>query len=155
MVDDMFMSRRQGKGKPNLFSKLMDEAKKDLHEGCSDFTRPSFIIKRLHNKSYNRITNRAFNQFVELISAAFPHADIPKSYTEAKNILSEVGLGYETIHVCKFDCALFWGQHANKSHCPECGTSRWKDEKGRKKYLTRYLGTFLSSQRFKDIFLSK
>uniref|UniRef100_A0A453TCN9 Transposase n=2 Tax=Aegilops tauschii subsp. strangulata TaxID=200361 RepID=A0A453TCN9_AEGTS len=155
MVDDMFMSGRQGKGKPNLFSKLMEEAKKDLYEGCSDFTRLSFIIKLLHIKSYNRITNRAFNQFVELISATFPHADIPKSYTEAKNVLSEVGLGYETIHVCKFDCALFWGEHANKSHCPECETSRWKVEKGRKKIPHKVLRYFPIIPRLQRISVSK
>ena len=155
MVDDMFMSGRQGKGKPNLFSKLMEEAKKDLYEGCSDFTRLSFIIKLLHIKSYNRITNRAFNQFVELISAAFPHADIPKSYTEAKNVLSEVGLGYETIHVCKFDCALFWGEHASKSRCPECETSRWKDEKGRKKIPHKVLRYFPIIPRLQRFFVSK
>jgi len=155
MVDDMFMSGRQGEGKPNLFSKLMDEAKKDLYEGCSDFTRLSFIIKLLHIKSYNRVTNRAFNQFVELISVAFPHADIPKSYTEAKNVLSEVGLGYKTIHVCKFDCALFWGQHSNKSHCPECGTSRWKDEVGRKKIPHKVLRYFPIIPRLQRFFVSK
>ena len=31
----------------------------------------------------------------------------PASYYDAKKILRDLGLGYETIHVCKYDCALF------------------------------------------------
>jgi hypothetical protein len=53
-------------------------------------------------------------------------------------VLSEVGLGYETIHVCKFDCALFWRDPKDSTHCPICGFSRWTDPNGIKvlRYFT-------------------
>ena len=90
-----------------------------------------------------------------MISAAFPHADIPKSYTAAKSVLCEVGLGYETIHVCKFDCALFWGNYSNDTHCPECGTSRWKDVEGKKKVPHKVLRYFPIIPRLQRFFASK
>lgn len=155
MVDDLARSGRRGEGQPNLYCKLIEEAKKELYEGCSEFTRLSFIIKLLHVKSYNRVTNRGFSMFLEVFSAAFPHADIPKSYEAAKSVLREAGLGYETIHVCKFDCALFWGNYANNTHCPECGTSRWKDTEGRKKIPHKVLRYFPIIPRLQRFFVSK
>ena len=39
--------------------------------------------------------------------------------------MSKLGLGYESIHVCKNDCALFWKENASKEICPICSESRW------------------------------
>lgn len=58
-------------------------------------------------KVLNQLTNKAFDMLVELLKAAFPTARVPKSYYEAKKMLRDLGLGYESIHVCKYDCALF------------------------------------------------
>ena len=81
-------------------------------------------MKLLYVKVYGRITNRAFNLFMELLCATLPNVDFPKSYVDAKRVLYEVGLGYETIHVCKFDCFLYWGDHKDDTHCHVCGLSR-------------------------------
>jgi hypothetical protein len=38
---------------------------------------------------------------VKLLAEAFPECNtLPKSYNEAKNLLNELGLGYDSIHVC-------------------------------------------------------
>ena len=151
LVHDMHKFGDQGPINRNLYAKLVEEAKKELHEGCDTFTRLAFIIRLLHVKSYNRITNRAFDLLLETLCTALPNVDFPKSFAHAKSVLSDVGLGYETIHVCKFDCALFWGEHKDNTHCPVCGISRWKDPSGRKKVphkVLRYFPIIPRLQRF-------
>ena len=150
MVDDMFMSGRQGEGKPNLFSKLMDEAKKDLYEGCSDFTRLSFIIKLLHIKSYNRITNRAFNQFVELISVAF-HMLIYLNHTlKLRMFLVKSGWVTRQFMFASLIVHCFGANMPTRAIVLNARLQDGKLRREGKRYLTRYLGTFLSSQGFKD-----
>jgi len=39
------------------FKHLIEEAKRGLYLGCTNFSRLSFVIKLLHVKSYYRITN--------------------------------------------------------------------------------------------------
>jgi hypothetical protein len=143
MLDDLGKSGKNSGSIPNLHANLLEEAKRELHEGCNTYTRLSFIIRLLYIKSYGRITNRAFDLIMQLLCASFPWVNFPKSYANAKSVLSEVGLGYQTIHVCKFDCSLFWGDHVNDTHCHVCGFSRWKDHNApKKRLLTRCLGTF-------------
>jgi len=50
-------------------------------------------------KSLYRISNSAFTAHMKVLADAFPeHNTLPKSYDEAKGILKELGLGYESIH---------------------------------------------------------
>ena len=155
LLEDLQKTGDRGHAEPNLYSNLLEEARRELHKGCTTMTRLSFIIKMLHIKSYNRVTNRCFNQFLDFLASTFPDVDIPKSYKEAKSALSEVGLGYQTIHVCKFDCALFWEEHKDKTHCPECGLSRWRDNKGNKKIPHKVLRYFPIIPRLQRFFESK
>ena len=70
----------------------------------------------------------------ELLKLSHPKdSKIPASYYDAKKKLRSLGLGYEMIHVCKYDCALFWKENANLHECPVCGHTRWskKTAKGR------------------------
>jgi hypothetical protein len=110
-----------------------------------------FIIKMLYIKSYNCVTNRAFAQFFGVLCDSLPEVSFPRTYIEAKRALSDVGLGCETIHLCKHGCALFWGDHAKKSHCPVCGLSRWRDMEGKRKVphkVLRYFPIIPRLQRF-------
>ena len=46
---------------------------------------------------------------LELIKLVFPMCTtLPSSFNEAKQKLCDLGLGYKTIHACKYDCVLFW-----------------------------------------------
>ena len=49
-----------------------------------------------------------------------------RSYHEAKTYLKELGLSYDSIHVCKNNCMLFWKDNDNLDNCVKCGASRWK-----------------------------
>ncbi|TYK21879.1 uncharacterized protein E5676_scaffold494G00120 [Cucumis melo var. makuwa] len=71
--------------------------------------------------------------FLELLNEAFSNGvKLPVSYYEAKKRLRDLGMRYKSIHVCKFDCALFWKDYASLDKCPHCGESRYRlnDRKG-------------------------
>jgi hypothetical protein len=111
----------------------MKEAKRQLYPGCSKFSRFSFVVKLLHMKSLYRISNSTFSTIVKLLAEAFPECNtLPKSYNEAKNLLKELDLGYDSIHVCFNNCVLFRKQYAQLDDCPICCLSRWKDPERKK-----------------------
>ncbi|TYK09467.1 CACTA en-spm transposon protein [Cucumis melo var. makuwa] len=49
---------------------------------------------------------------------------IPSSFYEAKRKLRALGLGYETIHACKYDYVLYWKEFVDLQHCHTCGEAR-------------------------------
>ncbi|KAK1645184.1 hypothetical protein QYE76_062989 [Lolium multiflorum] len=155
MIDELQKSGNKGPDLPNLYANLIESAKKELYEGCTSFTRLSFIIKLLHVKSYSRITNRGFDLLLQLLRTALPDVDFPKSYADAKSVLSDVGLGYETIHACKFDCSLFWGDHKDDTNCHVCGLSRYRDPTGKKKIPHKVLRYFPIIKRLQRLFVKK
>jgi hypothetical protein len=84
-------------------------------------------------KSLYRISNSAFSVIMKLLAEAFPECNtLPKSYNEEKNLLKELGLGYDSIHVCFNNCLMFMKQYAKLDDCPICGLSRWKIQKERR-----------------------
>jgi hypothetical protein len=106
-------------------------------------------------KSLYRINNSAFSAILKLLADAFPEGNaLPKSYNEAKNILKELGLGYESIHACNNNCVLFKKRYAHLDKCPICGLSRWKDEE-RKKIPQKVLRHFPLAPRLKRLFATK
>ncbi|TYK30897.1 uncharacterized protein E5676_scaffold455G001060 [Cucumis melo var. makuwa] len=52
---------------------------------------------------------------------------IPSSFYEANRKLCDLGLGYETIHVCKYDCVLYLKEFAHLQYCLTCGEARYKE----------------------------
>ncbi|KAA0048683.1 putative transposase [Cucumis melo var. makuwa] len=55
------------------------------------------------------------------------NSTIPSSFYETKRKLRDLGLGYETIHACKYDCVLYWKEFADLQHCHTCGEARYKE----------------------------
>jgi hypothetical protein len=133
----------------------MKEAKGQLYHGCSKFSRFSYIVKLLHMKSLYRISNSVFSAIVKLLAEAFSECNtLPKSYNEANNILKELGIGYDSIHVCFNNCVLFMKQYAKLDDCPICGLSRWKDPE-RTKIPQKVLWHFSLAPRLKRMFMTK
>ena len=138
-----------------FFRIAMKEAKCMLYPGCTKFSRFSFVVKLLHMKSLYRISNSAFTAILKLLAEAFPEYNtLPKSYNEAKSILKELGLGYESIHVCENNCVLFRKEFAKFDNCPVCSLSRWKDPE-RKKIPVKVLHHFPLVPRLKRMFATK
>ncbi|XP_062078722.1 uncharacterized protein LOC133834305 isoform X2 [Humulus lupulus] len=117
------------------YNDLFAEIEAPLFPGCQNYTSLNFLVKLMHFKVLGKIPNKIFDGMLELLHDAFPAPNkLPKSHYAAKRLLRKLGLGYESIHVCKHDCALFWKEHAGKSKCPVCGEDRWVDKntKGKK-----------------------
>ncbi|KAD2047930.1 hypothetical protein E3N88_41947 [Mikania micrantha] len=77
----------------------------------------------------------SFDELLELLQSSHPEGNkIPSSHYAAKKTLKKIGLRYESIHVCKNDCALFWERHYKLQNCHVCNESRWVDSntKGKK-----------------------
>jgi hypothetical protein len=141
--------------KESFLKIVMREAKRQLYPGCTKFSRFSFVVRLLHMKSLYRISNSAFSAHMKLLVEAFPEFNtLPKSYDEAKSILKELGLGYESIHVCYNNCVLFRKKYAKDDNCPVCGLSRWKDAE-RKKIPQKVLRHFPLAPRLKRMFSTK
>lgn len=49
--------------------------------------------------------------------------------------LHNLGLGYESIHVCKYDCALLWKENVNLDNSLLCGESPWVDKHNKGKNI--------------------
>ncbi|KAL0558956.1 hypothetical protein IC582_003545 [Cucumis melo] len=84
------------------------------------------------------------------------NSTIPSSFYEAKRKLRDLGLGYETIHACKYDCVLYWKEFADLQHCPTCGEARYKvnDNRG-KKIPHKVLRHFPLVPRLQRLFVSQ
>ncbi|XP_060672748.1 uncharacterized protein LOC125422037 [Ziziphus jujuba] len=109
------------------FSGLFAEVESELYPGCTKFSALTFLVRLMHIKALNHWSNKSFSMLLELLKEALPEGTkLPKSYYKAKCTLHAIGLGYETIHACKWDCALFWKESAELDKCPICAEPRYK-----------------------------
>jgi hypothetical protein len=145
-----------GYHKKPLFHDLIEDAKRLVAPG-SVVSRFELIVKLLHDKSYQGITNKAFNAVAKTYSDALPGAGLPKSFYEVKQYIKVLGLGYEKIDFCKNNCALFWMEYNDLDECPVCKESRWKHDGagGKKKIPWKVLRYFPLVQRLQRLFASE
>ena len=89
------------------FFSLMDEANRPLYQGYQKYSKLSFLIKLYHIKCLCGITNKGMSMLLELLQDAFPNAEIPTTFYEAKKIINRLGLNYQKIDACPNDCMLY------------------------------------------------
>ncbi|KAL3618470.1 hypothetical protein CASFOL_037552 [Castilleja foliolosa] len=99
----------------------------------------------------------AKTELYPLMKSSFPDGEtLPDSYYEAKKFLRELGMGYECIHACKYDCALYWKENEKLEACPICQTGRWKVNDGvGKKIPHKILRYFPLKPRLQRLFMSE
>ncbi|XP_042942614.1 uncharacterized protein LOC122276775 [Carya illinoinensis] len=107
------------------FDKLLDDARRPLFDGCTKFTKLSFIVKLLHIKSIGGWSIKSFDMLLDLLRSSFPDALLPQSYEESRSLERGLGFKYDKIHACPNDCILFWKENAALNECPVCKASRW------------------------------
>ncbi|XP_021804336.1 uncharacterized protein LOC110748694, partial [Prunus avium] len=141
----------------NKFNDLFEEAKRELYPGCTTFSPLTFIIRLMHIKVLGRWSNKHFNMLLQFLKCSHPKgAIIPTSLYDAKKMLREVGLGYESIHACVYDCALFWKQNEKLDKCPECNESRYKPSNSKKKLIPqKVLRYFPLKSRLQRLYASR
>ncbi|XP_012832641.1 PREDICTED: uncharacterized protein LOC105953517 [Erythranthe guttata] len=138
------------------FQKLLKDTQRKLYPGCSK-SLLSFLVKLLHIKVLNRMTNKCYDMIIDLFKQYLPEGDIiPSSFYESRKVLKDIGLGYEFIHACKNDCILFWKEHESLISCPVCKESRWKVNDGKGKQIPhKVLGYFPLKPRLQRLYLSR
>ncbi|XP_042425958.1 uncharacterized protein LOC122013798 [Zingiber officinale] len=138
------------------FDDMLEEIEKELYPGCVNFSALNFLVKLMHVKGLDKWSNKSFDMLLKLMKQAFPQAILPDSHYEAKRKLRELGLGYESIHVCEHDCALFWKENVGFENCPICGSSRWVDKNAKgKKIPKKVMRYFPLSPRLKRLYSSR
>ncbi|KAD4585782.1 hypothetical protein E3N88_23383 [Mikania micrantha] len=128
---------------------------KPLYPGCDEFSILGFLLELMNVKVTCKMTNVAMDMILNLFSHAFKDANLPKNHYEAKKYLRTLGLGYESIHACKHDCALFWKEYKNLENCPVCSTSRYEENVKGKKKPVKVLHYFPITSRLKRLYASR
>ena len=143
----------------NVFKELLNQASCELYLDCSEFSSLNFLVKMIHVKVLNGWSNKSFDMMLELIKCAFSMCDtnISSLFYEVKRKLRDLGLGYETIHACKYDCVLFWKEFEDLQQCLTCGESRYKinSNKSGKKTPQKVLHYFSLVPRLQQLFVSQ
>ena len=115
------------------FKDLLSELQVRLYLGCTKYSSLNFLVKLMHLKILYKWPNEYMDPMSKLLKDAFPDGNkLHTSHYESKKLLSKLGISYETIHVCKYNCALFWKENADLQSCPVCNTRFWKSRKGKK-----------------------
>ena len=56
---------------------------------------------------------------LDLLRDVLPDGETrPKSHYDEKCMLQGLGLGYISIHACKYDCVLYWNEFKDKQKYP-------------------------------------
>lgn len=137
--------------------KLLEAAQREVYPGCKKYTLLKFVITMLHLKVMGKWSNKSFDMMMGVLLDLLPEGNlVPRSTYEAKKFLRELGLGYEAIHACQHDCALFWKENAELQNCPVCGESRYKLNDGNgKKIPHKVLRYFPLTPRLRRLYMSR
>ncbi|KAK9048338.1 hypothetical protein SSX86_032699, partial [Deinandra increscens subsp. villosa] len=148
------MDNPHQRNNPNV-DKLFVDMEKPLYPGCEEFSVLGFLLELMNVKVTCKMTNVSMDMILNLFSRAFKDANLPKNHYEAKKYLRTLGLGYESIHACKHDCALFWKENAELQNCPVCSTSRYEENSKGKKKPVKVLRYFPITSRLKRLYASR
>ena len=111
----------------------------------------------MYLKVLNKWTTRSFDMLLKLLKeAVLEGCKLPDSHYAAKKLLAKLGFGYESIHLCKNNCSLFWKETAAYEQCHVCGESCWVDKNTkRKKVPHKVLQYFPLTPRLQKLYGSR
>uniref|UniRef100_J3MEH0 Transposase-associated domain-containing protein n=1 Tax=Oryza brachyantha TaxID=4533 RepID=J3MEH0_ORYBR len=102
----------------NKFYRLLEDAEKDLYPGCSTFSTLAFIVQMLNIKCLYDISANAMEALFSMLCKALPASNkVPKSYSDAKKTITDLGLDYTKIDACLNDCILYRGVYEKANSC--------------------------------------
>ncbi|XP_074323736.1 uncharacterized protein LOC141660647 [Apium graveolens] len=134
------------------YDTLFKSLHQPLYGNCKDFLLLSTMVKLMNIKVLNKLTDKAFDDILKLLREILPDGNhCPENYQQTRKLLCEVGLGYEQIDVCQYDCVIFYGENANSLACPVCKSIRYV----RNKIPHKRLRWFPIKDRLKRLFSSK
>jgi hypothetical protein len=81
-----------------LGEKMYEFVKEHLNRKLSltsSYAQFTFVVKLLHIKSFNRMSNVTFNAMMKLLQKGFLEACLADSFDEPMKYIRSMGLGYE------------------------------------------------------------
>lgn len=92
--------------------------------------RLAAILALLNLQTRHKASNALLSDIFALLhDLILPRGNVlPGSWTEAKRVLSSIGMEYHIVHACVNDCILYHGEHANATSCPTCEESRYEND---------------------------
>ncbi|XP_016189391.1 uncharacterized protein LOC107630700 [Arachis ipaensis] len=86
------------------FYKLLEDGNEQLYEGCTKYSKLSFLVSLYHIKCLYRISDKAMTEILKLLKDAFGNAKISNTFYEANKTINKLGLNYTKIPACPNDC---------------------------------------------------
>ncbi|KAK2436386.1 hypothetical protein QL285_021384 [Trifolium repens] len=158
--EEVMPTETQERNEAKEFYELTREGEQPLYEGCTKYSRLSFLVKLYHIKCLCGMSDKSMTMILELLKDAFEFAKIPSSFYEAKKTITKLGLNYVKIPACPNNCMLYWGEDEERETCKKCNTSKWKskakdsDGNKQKKVPAKVLRYFPLKPRLQRLFLS-
>ena len=105
----------------------------------------SFILHSLRLKCMYGWSIKSFNMLLQILGYVLPQiSTFTSSWSDCKQLLMDLGLEYEKIHVCHNDYIIYLGERERQELCDKCGSSRWKNsEKKLPAMVLHYFPSFL------------
>ncbi|CAL2271951.1 unnamed protein product [Prunus armeniaca] len=104
MRNDGSIENEYGDGPNNEttnYFKLLQDAKCPLYQGCTNFTKLSFIVQLPHTKVLCGWTDKSMTILLTLLKKAFPNeVQLPYSYNDARKIMADMAFTYNTWDAC-------------------------------------------------------
>ena len=130
---------------PQVFGRLLEDAKKPLYLGCMKYTKLLTLVKLYNLKTRYGWSEKGFLELLQLLADMLPlNNEMSLSMYETKKTFSALGMEYKKIHACPNDFILNRNQYKDAIASLICGKSRWKinNEGGKikKGFLQRFFG---------------
>ncbi|XP_059292009.1 uncharacterized protein LOC132045446 [Lycium ferocissimum] len=118
-------------------SNLLNEEAMHFYQELEKASRPLWVGSQ-HSKLYVAVrminikldwtvAEAAMDSMIKLVGELVtPEFDIPKSYYQAKRLVSKLGLSYDIIHCFPNSYMLFYKQDANLNECKLCGHAHYR-----------------------------
>jgi hypothetical protein len=121
---------------PKESSFIEKEAATPLYKGCK-LNRLAFILMWQKLCARHALTHVAQDDILGLFGyhVLDPKLDpkMPLTRFEVRNVITNVGLDYITIDACPCDEVLYFHDNENKTFCPKCRKSRYREDLKSKK----------------------
>ncbi|XP_041025418.1 uncharacterized protein LOC121265822 [Juglans microcarpa x Juglans regia] len=106
------------------FDQLLEDARRPLFYGCTNFSKLSFIVNLLRIKTLGGWSIKSLICYLTCCGLLFLMLNC-QSYEESRSLERSLSFNYYKIHACPNDCILFWKKNADLNECPICKASRW------------------------------
>jgi hypothetical protein len=119
------VNEQEPEASAKAYYEMLSSAQKPLHDHTK-VSQLDGIGRAMAFKAQYNLSREGFDSMLTLIGSLLPegHA-LPKSMYESRKLLRALKMPYEQIHVCPDNCVLFRKEHAEATHCPKCGKSRY------------------------------